>query len=270
MMLPRLRHPAIRPSPPVEEPTLEQPTIESTTAADSGTSPTQAPVPTSEQPTPDTGDQVTPTLTIAPDITSTATISGTPSVTPAAGTPTATPEQSDVTPEPTTSKDSPQQRLHPVRLWIRVISLTQRNIFQPTRWAPEKIHSWSMEVFEDEVINVGVIAPVPADIVLSLYEDGQPIIDHQNQSPAASAEMLTAGNQTDTTYELRIQTENGQAAEYIVVISFEGDIESELLGFLAPGTPAAMLPCPSMAAITETSLPLPGSDQDHPDARRNI
>lgn len=176
-------------------------------------------------------------ITATAAISSTTTVTPTPSATPGPGTPTVTPDISGGTATvPATTG--------PERLVDKGYVDDIEEEFPAGTLGSGETHSWTVEIFEEDIYDVQVIAPVPADIILSLYRDGQPVINRQNRSPSGMAEIMEISDQPEGVYEIRIQTENGQPAEYIMVLSIPGDLEVNLLGFVAPGAPRSNVTLP--------------------------
>ncbi len=193
------------------------------------TQPTPEPSVTPESPV----DEPTPPT--APVLTPSATVTGTITATPGAGTPTTTPAPDAAT--ATTAAGLATATTSVGQVVDKGYIDEVEGDFPAASLASGQIHSWTVDIYEDEPFDIKVIAPVPGDIALSLIRDGQTIIDRQNQSPAGSAEVLAIDGQPEGTYELRVQTVDGRASEYIMVLSFEDDFQLELMGFLASGAP---------------------------------
>lgn len=110
--------------------------------------------------------------------------------------------------------------------------------FASTTVAAETIHRWEIFLFANEVVGITAIAAGPTDIVLSLTQNGQPVIDRQNDSPTGEAEiMITPDIATDGAYEILVETADRSAAEYAVAAYLPGVFEINFKGFLAPGDP---------------------------------
>lgn len=87
-------------------------------------------------------------------------------------------------------------------------------------------------------MGITAIAAGPNDIVLSLIQNGQPLIDRQNDSPAGEAEiMITPNIVTDGAYEILVKTADRSAAEYAVAAYLPEVFEIYFKGFLLPGEP---------------------------------
>lgn len=208
-----------------------------TTAAPAATqAPAQATTPSSGTPTgqgatPTT--QGTPTAGITPTTPLTGTASATPQVTP--GTPTATPA-GGATPTTGAGLATPTPSSGEVVQMGDLLNLDEE--FGSTVLPANRIHAYSLEVFEDEAFAISVIAPVPADIVLSVRLNGQTLIDRQNRAAAGATESLDTSTLTqEGTYEIWVATENSTETEYAIVAYFEDDFVIVFNGFLASGQP---------------------------------
>lgn len=176
-------------------------------------------------PTPEDTSLVTPEAPTEGTLTA-----GTATVTPGVGTPSATPPTANGT---ATATSGPGQVVDKGDVY------DVDGEFPAATLGPGEIHSWTLELSEDEIYDVKVIAPIPADIVLSFYRDGQPLVDRQNTAPAGTAEVLAIRDQPIGDYEIRVQTEAGRSTEYIMLLSTPIDYELSSLGFLASGAPRA-------------------------------
>ncbi len=105
--------------------------------------------------------------------------------------------------------------------------------------------SWSAELTADSEFSVYAIAPAPADIVLSLVRDGQPIVDRQNTSPAGAPEVLRVSNLPgDDEYEIQVATQGGAATQYAIIANFDPELPLTFSGFVAPGSPRSGVQVP--------------------------
>jgi hypothetical protein len=209
------------PEVPIEEPSptpIEEPLL----PTDAPTAPPETP-PTVD---PETTPIGTPTATVqaGATISGTATVTGTVTATPGPGTPTV---PSGVATATTTAG----------QIIDRGDVLDVEGDFPSGSLGAGETHSWTVEIFEEDVYDVKVIAPLPADIVLSLWRDGEPVISRQNQAPPGTTEVISIAGQPEGTYQIRIQTEAGRSADYIMLLSVPNDYELDLRGFLAPGAP---------------------------------
>jgi hypothetical protein len=111
------------------------------------------------------------------------------------------------------------------------------DIFASTVVEEGMVHRWRTELYADEVVGITAIAAAPADIVLSVIYNGQPIIDRQNDSPAGEAEVITTADiVADGIYDILIETADRSAAEYAVA-PFLPEFEIVFNGLLMPGVP---------------------------------
>jgi hypothetical protein len=209
------------PEVPVEEP--------SPTPIEQQTFPTDAPTVPPEAP-PTVGPETTPLGTPAATVQAGATISGTATVT---GTVTATPGPGT----PTVPSGVATATTTAGQIVDRGDVLDVEGDFPAGSLGAGETHSWTIEIYEEDVYDVKVIAPLPADIVLSLWRDGQPVINRQNQAPPGTTEVMSISGQPEGTYQIHIQTEAGRSADYIMLLSIPDDYELDLRGFLAPGAP---------------------------------
>ncbi len=230
---------------PVED--AETAEITATIAVDA--QPTQvAEVPTAEETTADaaaspTATQagqsaaVTPLSTTEANVEATATVSGTASATPQVtpGTPTATP-MGGATPTTGAGLTTPTPSSGEVVQMGDILDLDEE--IGSAVLPAGRIHSYTIEIFEDEAFSVSAIAPVPADLVLSARLNGETIVDRQNLAAAGATESLdTSLLNQEGTYEIWVATENGAAAEYAIVAFFDDDFTIVFNGFLTPGQP---------------------------------
>lgn len=100
------------------------------------------------------------------------------------------------------------------------------------------IDSWELDIGEEEFIYIQVIAPPPADMVVSILLDDQTIVDRQNISPAGSAEFVN--NPTipgEGVYEVQVSVNGGAATDYAIALYTDPEFPIGLPGFLVSGTP---------------------------------
>lgn len=109
--------------------------------------------------------------------------------------------------------------------------------------------SWRYQVQQgDEGLYLYAIAPPPADIILSIYKDGQAIINNQNIAPAGSPETLHAPQlRGPGTYEIRIATSGETATAYGLTIYNDPILPVTIGGMIAPGSPRNSVPLPAGA-----------------------
>jgi hypothetical protein len=110
--------------------------------------------------------------------------------------------------------------------------------FTAVRLDANTAHRWTIEIFEDESFTVSAIAPPPADMVLSITRDGQPVITQQNTTGAGTAETIREPSLPgEGTYEIVVQNGGGAATEYALIAYIAGDFEVQFKGFLSSSTP---------------------------------
>jgi hypothetical protein len=110
--------------------------------------------------------------------------------------------------------------------------------FAAVQLAAGTVDSWTMPVFGDEQMFVHAIAPPPADLVLSVLQDGQTIIDRQNNAPAGSTEIINGPTLPgDGEYEVRVTTANGQATEYAITVYTFPEFPITFNGMITSGNP---------------------------------
>lgn len=183
------------------------------------------------------GTSVTPQATPAVGATATGTVSGTASATPQVtpGTPTVTPA-GGATPTAGAGLSTPTPSSGEVVQMGDLLDLDEE--IGSALLPAGRIHSYTIEIFEDEAFSISAIAPVPADLVLSARLNGETIVDRQNLAPAGATESLDTSNlDQEGTYEIWVATENGEAAEYAIVAYFDDDFTIVFNGFLSPGQP---------------------------------
>ncbi len=223
---------ALFPTPSFEE-TPEFPDLEPTQeGGDFGQTPfptfpseeeTPFPLATTPAGTPPSGQTGTPAGTPTPG--------GTPSGTPGTPTPTVTGTPPTPTPTGTGAAGQVVQRGD--------VQEMMSDYFAATSLAAGVTDVWTIYLFDDEAIEISVVAPAPADVVLSFGpKDGQPIINRQNTSPAGVAETIRVTSLPgEGDYEVRVSIAGGTATEY--AITYNTDLEY-LLTFkevLTPGSP---------------------------------
>jgi hypothetical protein len=175
--------------------------------------------------TPLTNTATTPTISTSGTATA-GTVTGTP------GTPTPTVTGTPPTPTATTTGGGGQV--------VARGNLTEElgGDFMITSLAAGTIDSWEFDVFEDESIHFQVIAPLPADIVLSILQNGQPIVNRQNNSPAGSAEFINNPSiPGEGLYEIQISVNGGAATDYAIGYYTDPEFPVVFPGILVSGTP---------------------------------
>ena len=228
--------------------TPEVPTIEATAESVEATVPAEEIAPTESLPeasaTPELIDEPTvETTVISPTttISGTATATGTATMTPGPGTPTVTPEATGGTPEATVAIGN-KQVVDQGDVW------DFEEFFPASTLGANEIHRWTLDLVEGDVYDIMVIAPTPANIALSLYRDGQPVIPRQNSAAAGTAEVLSISGQPEALYQILVENDQSQSAEYIMILSIPEDSEFELMGFLASDAPRNNLTKPEFVS----------------------
>lgn len=190
----------------------------------------------------------TPALNITPTIESTidptAGITGTPP-TPTTGTPqgtlTPTPTGTPPTQTPTATGGAPGQIVEKGNVFEDFI-----DDFMTASLEAGKADSWEFELFEEEEMFVYVIAPTPADIILSVVADGQTIINRQNTAPAGAPEILNAPNLPgEGTYQILVEVDGGAATEYGMSVYTDPEFPVIISGIIASGNPRSAVQLPT-------------------------
>jgi hypothetical protein len=174
----------------------------------------------------------TPTRTLTPGASTTATsgtVTGTPTAggtgTPA-GTPTPTVTGTPPTQTPTATSGATGQVVPKGDLVEDLFT-----DFIVTTVAAGTIDSWDMALFSDESMYVYAVALAPVDIILSVLKDGETIIDRQNTAPAGSPEVLNAPTlEGEGTYEVHVIVDGGGSAEYAITAHTEPEFAATIAG----------------------------------------
>lgn len=168
--------------------------------------------------TPPLGGSGTPgsQLTLTPGGTPSPTTSGTPPLT----TPTAT--------TPSSGQVVPKGNLYDEMF----------GDFITSSLAGGTIDSWEVDIFEDESLYIYVVAPNPADIILSVLKGGQPIVNRQNTAPAGSPEFINnPALQGEGIYEIQVLTTGGVSTDYALTFYTDPEIAVIFPGIITPGQP---------------------------------
>ena len=108
------------------------------------------------------------------------------------------------------------------------------------------IDSWVIDLFEDESLSIYAVAPSPADIILSVLKDGQPIVNRQNSAPVGSPEVISnAPISGEGVYEIQVLTVNSMSTDYVLVLSTDPESPISLPGLLLSGTPRSAIQMPA-------------------------
>jgi len=110
------------------------------------------------------------------------------------------------------------------------------------------IDSWTIELFEDETLQVYAVAASPADIVLSVLKDGQVIVNRQNTAPAGTPEFLNGPSLPgEGIYEIQVSVQGGQAADYAILANVDPDFPYIFNGVISSGNPRSAVQIPADA-----------------------
>ncbi|MBP6016817.1 MAG: hypothetical protein KA586_08865 [Candidatus Promineofilum sp.] len=173
-------------------------------------------------------------------LTPPAGLTGTPTASPTGtpgGTPAPTVSGTPPSPTPTGTTASTGQVISKGNL-IEVMYDELGTDFAISSLAGGVTDSWELDIFEDESLYVYVVAPSPADIILSVLKDGQSVVNRQNTAPAGAPEFIN--NPTllgEGLYEIQVLTVNGASTDY--AITFYTDPESAIVfpGIIVSGSP---------------------------------
>lgn len=184
-----------------------------------------------------TATGLTPTagLTATPTLNLTGTPGGTPSPT-VSGTP---PTPTATTPSGATGQIVKKGNLYDEMFYDFVITSLGGGL----------IDSWEVDIDEDEELYVYAVAPNPADIILSVLKDGQPIVNRQNTAPAGAPEFINNPNLSGAgTYEIQVLTVGGVSTEY--GLTFYTDLEFTIVfpGIITSGSPRSAVEMPEGAS----------------------
>ena len=108
------------------------------------------------------------------------------------------------------------------------------------------IDSWVIDLFEGESLNIYAAAPSPADIILSVLKDGQPIVNRQNSAPVGSPEVISnAPIRGEGVYEIQVLTVNSMSTDYVLVLSTDPESSVSLPGLILSGAPRSAVQMPA-------------------------
>lgn len=186
----------------------------------------------------------TPGLATNPTLSVTA---GTPTATSSTpGTPTPTPSGTPPTPTPTVTGGTPGQVTDKGNLYEQLYE--SEGEFVTSNLAARATDTWQLDIFEGESVFVYVVAPAPADLVISLLKDGQPIVNRQNSAPAGSPEFLNDPNiPGEGTYEVQVSTVGGEATDYGITAHEDDQFLRIIPGMLVSGAPRSAMQLPEVA-----------------------
>jgi hypothetical protein len=146
------------------------------------------------------------------------------------GTPSATPTQGSTTPTATTGAPGDVVDMGDI------YNLAEE--FTTSRIEANTVHRWTIEIFEDETFTVNVIAPAPADLILTISLNGQPIVNRQNTSGPGVAETVREPSLSgEGIYEIVVESAGGAATDYAIAAYIAGDFDIQFKGFLTSSTP---------------------------------
>lgn len=179
--------------------------------------------------------EITSTLQFTPTATPSITVTGTVAATPPPGGGSATPSSTII-----------QGTSIPVFDQGDLLNLDEE-IGAATLEAGQ-VHRWTIETYEDETFVIYGIAPAPADLIMSIYKGGQPIVNRQNTAGAGLPERLAPTTLTGPgTYDILVQTDGGTPTEYAIVANIDMDFPTIFNDFLTSGMPRNGLSLPENA-----------------------
>jgi hypothetical protein len=187
----------------------------------------------------------TPLASGTPTPPGTPGLSGTPTATttgtPATSTPTVT--GTPATPTPTSTGGAPGQIVSKGSFFDQM-----NDDFMTARLEAGRVDSWDFELSDEDNLYVYVIAPSPADIILSVVKDGQAIVNQQNSAPAGSPEFINGPTlQGEGTYQVHVAASGGSATEYGIAAYTDPEFPVIIAGFLTPGSPRSAVQLPELA-----------------------
>ncbi len=227
--------PTLEEIPITSEPTTDLGAQASPTTDLSGLNPTITPtLPTNGTLPSATVTGLTPpaSLTGTPPLNQTGTPGGTPSPT-ASGTP---PTQTPTTPSGATGQVVKKGNLYDEMF----------NDFLTASLGGGVIDSWDVDIAEGESLYVTVVAPSPADIILSVLKDGQPIIDRQNTAPAGAPEMINNPSLSgEGIYEIQVLTIGQVSTDYALTFYTDPEVPVTIAGIITPGSQRSAVDMPA-------------------------
>ena len=246
----------IEPLPTEETETLLTPDLEFTPEAPISTEPGEGyPLPTEDLgqiPTPTFPLDVTPSLATpaTPSAGGTPTPTGSPSgtagtptgtLTPGTpGTPTPTVTGTPPTPTPTATGGSGGQVVNKGNLLEIMI-----DDFMTTTLAAGAVDSWDFDLFEDEEMYLYVVAPSPADLVVTVMDGDQVIVNRQNNAAPGSPEFINNPSLSgEGTYQVLVSEVGGAATEYGIAAYTDSEFPIIVAGVLTSGSPRSAVQLP--------------------------
>jgi hypothetical protein len=108
-------------------------------------------------------------------------------------------------------------------------------------------HSWTAELYPDEVYTIYALASPQFDLALSALKDGQIVVNPQNFAPAGSPEIMTLPASADGgSYQVLVSVVGGGAAEYVILGSLQDDYPVRTVrGLISPGSPQSNISLPA-------------------------
>jgi hypothetical protein len=196
-----------------------------------------------------------PIATLPVELTPTTAAASTPDATVTAGTPEATLPGGTTTPTgsptPTVTGTPPTQT--PTATGGATGQVVPRGDlvndlfteFAAVTLAAGTVDSWTMNLVAGDAMYVYAIAPLPANLTLSVLKDGQTLVNRQNTAPAGAPEFLNAPTLPGPgLYEIHVAAEGNQSTEYAIAAYTDPDFAITFSGLLQSGQPrnGAQLP----------------------------
>lgn len=229
--------PTLEETPPTSEPTTDLGAQASPTPDLLELNPTLTPaLPTNGTLPSGTVTGLTPpaVLTGTPTLNLTGTPGGTPTPT-VTGTP---PTQTPTTPSGTTAQVVQKGNLYDEMLYDFTITSLGGGV----------IDSWEVDIEEGDSLYVYAVAPSPADLILSVLKDGQPIVDRQNTAPAGAPEIINNPNLSgEGLYELQVLTIGGVSTDYALTFYTDPEFPITFAGIITSGSPRSAVDLPEGA-----------------------
>lgn len=181
---------------------------------------------------------ITPTLSagttspVTGTPTPTGTLSGTPAVTDTPGTPTPTVTGTPPTPTATATGGTGGQVVDKGNLFELLF-----DDFMTSALAAGTTDSWDIDLFEDEDMYLYVVAPGPADLVVTVMNGSEVVINRQNNAPAGSPEFINNPSLPgEGTYQVLVSEVGGTATEYGIAIYTDPEFPVIIAGVLTSGS----------------------------------
>lgn len=221
-------------------PALEETPIEPVSTAGSALLASPTPDPFAPLPTETLSAFETPLVTPDASATIAAGLTGTPGAG-LTGTPSPTTTVPGTPPTPTATSGSPGQVVSKGSFYDESFG-----DYVVTSLAGGTTDSWLIDVFEGETVSIYAISPSPADVILSLLKDGQPIVNRQNTAAPGSPEVINNPSlQGEGEYEIQVLTVNGVSTDYALVLSVDPETPVSVPGMLLSGSPRSAVQLPA-------------------------